>query len=88
MPVVAVVLLLALAMIAFVPLSLVLRYRASTARRLARGWVATLNVLAIASSVALFLITAAVTGFWVPRAFPYSLMGLGRGACSVSWASG
>jgi hypothetical protein len=66
-------------MIAFVPLSLVLRYRASTARRLARGWVATLNVLAIASSVALFLMTAAVTGFWVPRAFPYSLLGLAAG---------
>jgi hypothetical protein len=82
MPLVAVAVALAvvLAVIALVPLSLVLRYRASTARRLARGWVAVVNVVAVALSAALFLVVAAVTSFWVPEAFTYSLMGLAGGA--------
>ena len=62
------------------PLSIVLRYRASTARRLARGWVAAINVVGLAISVALFLTTAAITSLWVPRAFSYSIAGL-LGGC-------
>jgi len=76
---VAVVLVAVLGLIALMPLSLVLRYRAGTARRLARGWVATVNVLGIAASAALFLAVAALTSLWVPRAFTYTLLGLAGG---------
>lgn len=62
------------------PLSLVLRYRRSTARRQARGWVATLNVVSLAISAALFLTTAAITHFWVPHALTYSAAGMAAGA--------
>lgn len=77
--VVAVALVFVLALIALMPLSILLRYRAGTARRQARGWVATINVLGIAVSAALFLMVAAVTSLWVPKAFTYSLAGLGGG---------
>jgi hypothetical protein len=63
-----------------VPLSLVLRYRAGTARRRARGWVATLNVTGLSFSLAFFLAAAALTSLWVPHAFTYSLYGLAGGA--------
>jgi len=82
MPIVAgvVVLLLAvLGAIALMPLSLVLRYRAGTARRLARGWVAALNALAIGFSAALFVAVAAMTSLWIPRALRYVLIGLAAG---------
>jgi hypothetical protein len=58
------------------PLSLVLRYRAGTARRQARGWVAVLNLAALAVSTSLFLMGAAVTSIWVPGALGYSVLGL------------
>jgi len=61
------------------PLSLVLRYRAGTARRQARGWVAAINVTAVAVSAALLVIAAAVTNAWLPRAFSYTLAGLACG---------
>jgi hypothetical protein len=63
----------------FLPFSLVMRYRAGTARRLARGWVATTNVVSIAVSVFFLLTTAAVTSVWEPRALPYVLAGLAAG---------
>jgi hypothetical protein len=59
-----------------VPLSLVQRYRLGTSRRRARGWVATLNAVSLAVSAILFAATAAVTGFWVPRAFLGAMLGL------------
>lgn len=68
-----------LALIALMPLSILLRYRAGTARRLARGWVATINVLGIALSAALFLAVAALTSLWVPKALTYTLVGLAGG---------
>jgi hypothetical protein len=74
--VVAVLLLALFVPVVLMPLSVVLRYRAGTARRLARGWVATVNVLAVGLSVTLFLLAAAVTSLWVPRAFSYSVLGL------------
>ena len=58
------------------PLALVLRYRAGTARRQARGWVATLNLVALAISTSLFLLGAGLTSIWVPHALSYSLLGL------------
>lgn len=65
--------------IALMPIGLVQRYRAGTARRVARSWVATLNIAALSFSVLLFLGGAVVTTFWVPTALPYSLAGLAVG---------
>jgi hypothetical protein len=81
MPIVvlALALILPFALLAAVPLTLVLRYRAGTARRMARGWVLAINVVALAISVALFLTVAATTSLWVPRAFTYTLFGLAGG---------
>jgi hypothetical protein len=81
MPLVALLLLplVVLAFFALMPLSVVLRYRAGTARRLARGWVATVNLVGLAFSTALFLTGAAVASVWVPRAFTYSVAGLAAG---------
>jgi hypothetical protein len=59
-----------------IPLSLFSRYRAGKARRLARRWVATTNLVSLLISAALFLTGAAVTTWWVPRALPYSALGL------------
>jgi hypothetical protein len=74
------VLLVAVLALALMPLSLFLRYRAGTARRRARGWVAALNLGAFALSIALFLTGAAIAGFWEPRALPFALRGLAAGA--------
>jgi hypothetical protein len=78
----ALVLILPFVLLALVPFSLVLRYRASTARRQARGWIAAINVVAFGISAALFLAVAAVTSLWVPRAFTYTLAGL-AGGCAL-----
>lgn len=75
----AIVLLVALG-IALIPLSLVMRYRAGTARRLARRWVLTINVVMLAVSSALFLVVAAITNIWVPAAFTHAAAGLAGGA--------
>ena len=69
-------LLLVLAMILAMPLLLFLRYRAGTARRRAYRWVATLNRATIVLSAGFFLYVAAITTFWVPDAFRYSVFGL------------
>jgi hypothetical protein len=62
------------------PFLLIVRYRLGTARRPARRWIATINLLSFLSSAALFLWIAAMTNFWVPRAFGYSLVGFAVGA--------
>ena len=69
-------LLLVLALILAMPLLLFLRYRAGTARRRAYRWVATLNLATIVISAGFFLYVAAITTFWVPDAFRYSVFGL------------
>jgi hypothetical protein len=66
--------------IALMPIGLIQRYRAGTARRVARGWVANLNIAALSFSVVLFVGGAAITRFWVPRALSYSLIGLAFGS--------
>src|ERR1051325_2827672 len=58
------------------PLLLLLRYKAGTARRMARPWVLTINLLSLLISAPLFIWVAAMTNFWVPRAFSYSLIGM------------
>lgn len=68
-----------LASIALLPLSLVQRYRVGTARRPARGWIITLNLIALGLSAAIFLMSAALTNIWVPRAFSHAAIGLALG---------
>ena len=75
----AVVLVIPLVLIAMTPLLLIQRYRIGTTRRLARRWVATINIAAMAFSVCFFLIGAAVTNAWVPNAFTWALAGIGAG---------
>src|SRR5687767_4849108 len=76
--------------IALMPLMLIQRYRTSTARRLARPWVATLNVFAMIFSALFFLVASAVTTAWVPNAFSSAVLGVTLG-CVLGviglWAS-
>jgi hypothetical protein len=60
-------------------LSLALRYRAGTARRQARRWVANLNVWATGFSAAFFLSFTLLLSFWIPSAFRFALIGMGCG---------
>ncbi len=76
MPLIALAILLVLLIIALIPFSIVQRFRAGTAERPARGWVATLNLLAVALSVFLFLGGAYVTNQLVPGVLRYTLAGL------------
>ncbi|HVS32015.1 MAG TPA: hypothetical protein VMS98_11225 [Thermoanaerobaculia bacterium] len=62
-----------------VPFAIVFRYRFGTKRRRARMWVATLNVFSLAGSAAIYSLTAALTGRWVPDALSYALAGLAAG---------
>lgn len=79
MPLLALLVLLPLAMIALMPFILLQRYRAGTARRQARAWVATLNLIAMVSSAAFFLAAAAVTNLWVPGALKSASLGMAAG---------
>lgn len=79
MPLIALAIFIVLAFIAVIPLSLIQRFRMGTARRQARRWVATLNLLGIAISVALFLVGALITSRWIPGALTYTLSGLAAG---------
>lgn len=56
-------------------LSFALRYRAGTARRQGRRWVATLNLWMTAFSALLFLLFASAASFWVEHSFRYALAG-------------
>jgi hypothetical protein len=80
-PVLFVLLLVPIAILFLIPLSLVQRYRTATTRRMARGWVATLNVAALLLSIALYLAGALLTSVWAPGAFTYALGGLLVGSC-------
>jgi hypothetical protein len=62
------------------PFLLIIRYRVGTARRPARRWIATINLLSLLLSSALFVWIAALTNFWVPYAFAYSLVGFVSGS--------
>jgi uncharacterized membrane protein YeaQ/YmgE (transglycosylase-associated protein family) len=78
-PILVLLVVVALAVIALIPLSVVQRYRVGTARRLARGWVATLNLAALTFSAVVVLISAAFTNVWVPDALKLTAMGLAGG---------
>jgi hypothetical protein len=66
--------------VALMPVSLLMRYRAGTARRRARGWVAALNLALFGLSAILLLAGAAVTNLWLPSAFRFTVLGLAGGA--------
>src|SRR6186997_1972270 len=80
MPLLILVILLPLLLIALMPLILIQRYRVGTARRMARPWVATLNVVLMTFSAICFLAGASVTTVWVPNAVTGAAAGLALGA--------
>jgi hypothetical protein len=78
-PLLLLILLLPVMLIALMPLILIQRYRVGTARRMARPWMATLNVALMAFSAICFLAGSAVTAVWVPNAFTGAVAGLALG---------
>ena len=81
MPIIVFALLLfvVLAFAGVVLLSLALRYRAGTARRQARLWVASLNVWMTSFSAVFFLSFTFLLSFWIDSAFRFALIGMGCG---------
>jgi hypothetical protein len=69
-----------LALGGMVLLSLALRYRAGTARRQGRRWVASLNVWMTSFSAVLFVSFTFLLSFWIGSAFRFALIGMGSGA--------
>ena len=80
MPLLLLVLLLPVVLIALMPLILIQRYRLGTARRMARPWMATFNVVLMALSAICFLASAALTAVWVPNALTGAVAGVALGA--------
>ncbi len=72
----ALLLFVLLALAGVILLSLALRYRAGTARRQARRWVASLNVWTTSFSAVFFLSFALLLSFWVGSAFGFALIGM------------
>ena len=60
-------------------LSLVLRYRAGTARRKARRWVAKVNMWLTSFSAVFFLSLTLLLSLWVGSAFQFALIGMASG---------
>jgi len=75
----ALLLFVLLAFAGVVLLSLALRYRAGTARRQARRWVASLNIWMTGFSAVFFLSFTFLLSFWVDSAFRFALIGMGCG---------
>ncbi len=76
----ALVLFVLLAFAGVILLSLALRYRAGTARRQGRGWVATMNVWVTSFSAALFLCFTFLISFWLGPTLRFALTGMAIGA--------
>src|SRR5436189_833994 len=72
----ALLLFVLLALAGVILLSLALRYRAGTARRQARRWVASLNVWMTSFSAVFFLSFTLLLSFWVGSAFGFALTGM------------
>jgi hypothetical protein len=79
MPLVLLLLLVPIVVVALTPLLLFQRYRAGTATRMARPWVATVNVAVMAFSAIFFLATAAFTTIWIPNALRGAAFGMMAG---------
>src|SRR5881394_875184 len=75
----ALLLFVLLALAGVILLSLALRYRAGTARRQARRWVASLNMWMTSVSAVFFLSFTFVLSFWVDSAYQFALIGMGCG---------
>ncbi len=69
-----------LALSGVVLLSLALRYRAGTARRQGRPWIANLNVWMTNLSAVFFLSFTFLISFWLGTAFRFALIGMCFGA--------
>jgi hypothetical protein len=78
-PILLLLLLLPLVLIALMPLILIQRYRVGSARRMARPWLASLNLVLMAVSALFFLGAAAVTALWVRDAFIGAAAGVALG---------
>jgi hypothetical protein len=76
----ALLLFVLLAFAGVVLLSLALRYRAGTARRQGRRWIATMNVWATSFSAALFLCFTFLISFWLGPTLRFTLAGMAVGA--------
>jgi hypothetical protein len=76
----ALLLFVLLALTGVVLLSLALRYRAGTARRQGRRWVASLNVWMTSLSAVFFLSFTLLLSLWIGSAFRFALIGMGFGA--------
>ena len=79
MPLLIVPVLVILVFVALIPVALVQRYRLGTARQRARGWLAAINLVGLALSSVMFLLTAALTTIWLPGALTYTVAGLATG---------
>ena len=83
MPVIALVVVVLVFLLIFsvvmVPLSIAMRFRASSTRRRAWGWMVTLNLFAACLSAAMLLVTAGVSNAWIPNTFLYTVIGLACG---------
>jgi hypothetical protein len=79
-PLIALAILFVLLVIALIPISIVQRFRTGTAERPARRWVATLNLVAVAFSVFLFVGGAFVTSQLIPGVLTYTLAGVAVGS--------
>jgi hypothetical protein len=75
----ALLLFVLLALAGVVLLSLALRYRAGTARRQGRRWVASLNVWLTSFSAVFFLSFTLLVSFWIESASEFALIGMGCG---------
>jgi len=75
----ALLLFVLLAFTGVILLSLALRYRAGTARRQGRRWVATMNVWATSFSAASFLCFACLISFWLGPTLRFALAGMAIG---------
>ena len=77
---IAVVLLMLLGVTVLIPISIIQRFRMGTARRPARRWVATINLVGVIASVMLLCVAALITSRWAPEAFRFTLAGLAVGS--------
>jgi hypothetical protein len=79
-PLILLVLIVPVVFVLLTPMLLIQRYRVGSSRRAARSWMASLALVSMMLSAFFFIVTAAVTSIWVPRAFIAALEGLAGGS--------